>query len=420
MKHKKFSFRELTILIAGIMVVIILGACLVGVNRWVAGNYGRGLDFLPAWNGARGFLFENIDPYTRTIAERTQIVAYGRTAQDGEAPFLLDIPFPLLLIFFPIAVIPDPEWARAVWMTLAELAVMVLCICALRLADWYLNRWFTTALLVFSLTWFYSVISILNGSLSVFLMLAMVGALLAIRGGNDELAGFLMAISAVKWEITSLLWIMIIIGIYTSRRWRVFLGAGMTWFVLGVVSYLLYPGWFWPYLRSVAGNWRESKFIYPRNLVDAWLPNSGEGFALLFTTSLLLMLLLEWFAALRSRDFRRIGWTAAFAIAITPLSGFPLDISNTAPVLFSVAFIFPLVWERWLKHPRLAILTLGVVLFVAPLMSMWLEKTNIDLANGLRYIFPSFFVILYLYWLRWTLVHPPRTWLDEVKRDLRK
>jgi len=41
-------------------------------------------------------------------------------------------------------------------------------------------------------------------------------------------------------------------------------------------------------------------------------------------------------------------------------------------------------------------------------------------ADGLTFLLPSVLIILGLYWIRWTLVRPPRTWLDEVKRELKK
>ncbi len=151
MKIQKITFRDIQLYLGLALLGLVFIAGLLALNWWAATNYGKGADFLSAWNGSRAFLFENIDPYTRTVAERTQVVYYGRVVREGEFPFALDIPFPLMVPLLPFALISDPAWARAVWMTLSELGLMLLSVFALRLADWRPSRWFTILLLVFSL-----------------------------------------------------------------------------------------------------------------------------------------------------------------------------------------------------------------------------------------------------------------------------
>jgi hypothetical protein len=420
MKKQRITIKEILILLAVVLLGLFLVAGLVGVNYWAAGRYGQGENFLPAWNGARAFLFENLDPYTRTIAERTQAVVYGRIAAQGEYPFYLDIPFPLLVFFIPFAFIPDPEWARTVWMTLSEIGLMLLCIIALRLADWRPERRFLVFALAFSLTWLYSLIYILEGSFSAVLILALMAALLAMRGFRDELAGFLLAISAMKWETTILLWIIIIIGAYSTKRWRVFYGMGMTWFVLGAIGFLIYPDWFWPFLRSVAGNWRAGEFLTFNSAMIGWIPGFGKAISLLIIALLLLLLMIDWYASLRSRDFRRVAWAAALAIAITPIIGLPVVSSNIVTLLFPIFFILPFVWERWEKRSYLAAVILGFFFYTVPLLFGWLKVTDRLNLKGMDLFVPSMICIISLYWIRWTLIRPPRTWLDGVKRELNK
>ena len=169
MKQKKITFKDLQTLLAFLLLGLLLAAGLVTLNWWLAGQFGAGVEFLPAWNGSRAFLFENTEPYSRTVAEWTQIEIYGRAARAGEYPYALDIPFPLLILLFPFAFIPDPDWVRAVWMTVSEIGLLALVTFALRLADWQPKRWFTFLLLAFSLTWFYSAVALLDGSLSILL-----------------------------------------------------------------------------------------------------------------------------------------------------------------------------------------------------------------------------------------------------------
>jgi hypothetical protein len=192
----------------------------------------------------------------------------------------------------------------------------------------------------------------------------------------------------------------------------------MTWFVLGVIGFLFYPDWIWPYLRAVASNWRADDLFTPAIFLQKWIPAYGARLAQLLIGVLLLILVLEWFSALRGKDFRRVAWVAALAIAVTPLLGFgeATTFANLAPLVFSLAFILPFAWERWEKHPYLVVSLIVFLFFSFPL---FLRGPTIA-ADGLAFLLPPVLTILGLYWIRWTVVHPPRTWLDEAKRELQK
>lgn len=419
LNRTKFSFQDFRILLALILLGLILAAGLVILNWYFASQFGAGADFLPAWNGAHAFLVENADPYGSTIAEFIQQEIYGRAARAGERPFALDVPFPLLILFFPLALIPDPAWARAVWMTLSEIGLILLAVFSLRLADWKPRLWFSVLLLAFALTWLFSASALLDGSFSILLTLALVGALLAMRGFNDELAGILLAISAMKWEVTLLPWVLLILAALTARRWRVFIGMAMTWFVLGAIAFLIYPDWFWPYARAVAANWRADDLLTPARFLEEWLPNFGANLSLLIISVLLLILVIEWFAALRGKDFRRVVWVFALAIALAPLLGFSNTFASLAPLVFSFAFILPFAWERWEKRPYLIITIIVTLFFVFPLGIRY-SSIPTFLADGLTFLLPPMLTLLGLYWIRWYVVRPPRTWLDGVKREVQK
>ena len=419
MKKQSFTFRDFQTAVALVSLGIVLAAALVTLNWWLARQFGTGADILPAWRGARAFLFERTDPYGQGIAERTQLEVYGRAASEGEYPYALDVPFPLLILFFPLALIPDPVWARAVWMSLSEIGLLALVVLALRLADWKPKEWFRLLLMVFALAWFYSVTALLDGSFSILMTLAIVGALASLRSQNDEAAGMLLAMASMKWEAALLLFLFVFAGVYLSRRWSVLAGYAMVLIILSGVGFLAYPGWGWPYLRAVAANLRADNVLTLHRFLTHWLPDSGARLVPLIISILLLVLVLEWFTALRSNDFRRVMWTAALSLAITPLVGFSTTFANLAPLVFSFAVILPFAWERWEKRPYLVLL-LFVFLFSAfPLFIRW-QLTDWFLADGLTYILLPALTILGLYWIRWYVVRPPRTWLDSARREIRK
>ena len=440
MKQSKFFPKDFPILLALILLGLLLAVGLLALNWFIARQFGAGADFLPAWNGPRAFLFENSDPYGRTIAELAQQEVYGRAARAGEYPFALDIPFPLLLVYaFPLFLyrllleflsllpirismpIPDASWTlwmRAAWMALSELGIGLLVFFSLRLADWAPRRWFAGILLAFALAWFFSISALLDGSFSIFLALALVGALLAMRDFHDELAGFLLAVSAMKWDLTFLPWVLLILAALTARRWRVFFGIGMTWFLLGAVAYLVYPGWFWPYARAAASNFRADGILTPARFMSDWFPGFGANLALLAVSILLLILVIEWFAALRGKDFRRVAWAFALAFAIAPLTGFSNTFANLAPLVFSFVFILPFAWQRWKNYPTLVLSAILILFFTLPLALQFSPISSPILADGLTFLLPPLLLIIGLYWIRWYVVRPPMAWLEGVKREV--
>jgi hypothetical protein len=420
MKKNKFTFQDFLNIFALVSLAIVIAAGLVAFNWWVAGQYGTGADFLPAWSGARAFLFERTEPYSLTVMQKTQVEIYGHAARANEFPYALDIPFPLLFLFFPFALIPDPVWARAAWMTISELGLLTISTLALRLTDWRPPRWFTLVLLAFALTWFFSVAALLDASLSILIVLALLGALVALRDFNDEVAGILLAVAAMKLEVTLLLWLFILWGVYSAKRWRVFAGLGMTWAILLAVSFLAYPTWVWPWLRAVAANWRADDVLTPGRFFAMWFPAYGARLVPVIIAILILILVLEWIGTSRSKDFRRVTWTAALSLALTPLIGLSTTFANLAPLVFSFIVILPFAWERWEKRPYLILLVFCAIFFALPLIIHWQLPGDSQLADGLIFLLLPTLTILGLYWVRWYVTRPPLTWLDGVKRELHK
>jgi hypothetical protein len=432
MLKRQPSTRDILTISSLAVLGLLLTAGLVVFNGWLAGRYGKGAEILTVWNGTRAFLVDQTDPYSQTMQQRNQIQVYGRTAQEGEDPYALDVPFPLLLLFFPPLLIyrgltmldpniamPDPLWIRAVWLTFSELGLVGLVMLALQLTEWNPKPWFRVLLAALALTSFYSVTALLDGSLSILIALAILGALVMLRRQHDEAAGMLLAIASVKWEVALIVFAFIVVGAFLARRWYVFAGYAMVWVVLGGTGFLLYPGWIWPYLRSVTAELRAGVGQTLAKTLALWQPDLADRLAVLTIAILLLILVLEWFAALRRNDFRRVTWAAALSLAISPLTGLPTGFANLAPLFFSFVVILPFAWERWEKRPYLVLTLLSVLFVVTPLVIRW-QVADPALADALTYLFPSVFTLVGLYWIRWYVVRPPRTWLDSARREIRK
>ena len=132
---------------------------LVGALTWVNYHYcvqnPGGNDFLVHWSGTRTFLTDRISPYSDTAALRIQTIAYGRPALPGEHELRVAYPFYSAILFAPFALISDFTLARAAWMTLLEVALILLAIFSLRLAKWQPPLALLAAILIFILIWYF-------------------------------------------------------------------------------------------------------------------------------------------------------------------------------------------------------------------------------------------------------------------------
>jgi hypothetical protein len=74
-----------------------------------------------------------------------------------------------------------------------------------------------------------------------------------------------------------------------------------------------------------------------------------------------------------------------------------------------------LVWERWTRQRVLAYLLVLSVAFLVPFGIYFRSLTFEDrLYSDLLTVLPPVATILCLYWMRWWVLHSPRTWMDQI------
>jgi hypothetical protein len=138
------------------------------------------------------------------------------------------------------------------------------------------------------------------------------------------------------------------------------------------------------------------------------------------TILLSLLLAFEWTGALRGTNVRRVTWAAALSLAATPLLGLPTNIPNLSALVFSFAVILPFAWERWQKRTYLVLSLITLLFFALPLVLRWQLVASPFLSDGLTFLLPPVLTIVGLYWVRWYVVRPPRTWYESARREVRK
>jgi hypothetical protein len=138
-----------------------------------------------------------------------------------------------------------------------------------------------------------------------------------------------------------------------------------------------------------------------------WSPSKGLLAAQILKWAFLLLLIWEWNNA-RGKDFRHLLWVASLSLVLTPFLGVPLK-ATLYPFLFlPLVLVFKTARERWQRAEWLSVALL-LLLLVSEIILWQFPRTYLLLA----YLYPTL-LLLALYWIRWWVVRPPRTWADKL------
>lgn len=402
------------------ILAIVLGLILFGILTWsnfqYASNNPGGNDFLVHWVGTRTLLTEGISPYSDETAIRIQTLAYGRPALPGEHELRVAYPLYSILIFLPFALFKDYILARALWMTTLELALVLLSIVSLRLADWKPRLLNFAFFLVFTIFWYHALRPLINGNAVILIALFVAGTLLAIRSGGDELAGVLLAFSTIKPQVVLIVVVFFLYWGFRQRRWK-FIG----WFfgtlvLLSASAALLVPDWIWQNFVEVVRYPGYNPPGTPGTALATWLPGIGQRVGWAITGSVILLLLVEWYLSTRSGEFRHLLWAFCFTLAAAQWVGIQTDPGNYIVTMPALVLIFAVFEERWRSAGRWMVLGSMVLLFIG-LWVLFLQTVSyVDqpVQNPIMFFPLPAFELLMLYWVRWWTIRPPTVWFDTI------
>jgi hypothetical protein len=401
------------------LLAVLVGAALAGLtfaNYRLAEQNPGGNDFLSRWVGTRLFLTRGISPYSEEASLAIQEMAYGRAAESGEDQMLFVYPLYTVAVIAPFALTGDYALARALWMTALEAATFLVALCGISLMRWKPPRWMLILILVFALLWYHGLRPIINGNPAVLVALFVVLAFLALRADLDALAGFLLAFSTIKPQMTLLLILLILIWAGNQRRWTVAGSFAGTLILLSAAGSLLIPDWILQNIRQVLSYPQYTLAGTPGEIFSAWLPGVGRQLGWVLSAMMALTLLWEWRMVI-GKDIRWLTWTGYLTLCITNLIGIRTATENFVILLPGLVLVFG-IWDlRWKQAGRMMaaasmlILSAGLwVLFLRTIISAEQPTQN----PVMFFPYPAT-LFLGLYWIRWWALRPPRLYVDELR-----
>lgn len=210
-------------------------------------------EFLPGWEGAHAWLTTGTGPYAPQVNDAVQRRLYGREAvrAQGEDLGLFLLPFPSMFLYAPWALLDYPA-ARAGWMTLLEVMLVVASVLSLRLASWRPPPLLFALLVALGVAWAPGIQSIVQGQTAILALASALAALTCIERGWDAAAGAFLALCVTDPAVGLLVLTAGMAWAGSRRRWRI-LGAALTTVgLLVAASLLLMPGWPLAWLQDLA------------------------------------------------------------------------------------------------------------------------------------------------------------------------
>lgn len=396
----------------GLVLALFLALCTALVFLNLKFEDGGG-DFYVHWVAVRGYIEPvKLDPYGGDVPNRTQQLVYGTLASAGDEPYILDTPFHIFLLYFPFALLSDPQLARAIFTLILELALCALVYLSLRLTDWDSPRIFTILFILFGLFNFYTFQALHEANPVLLLGLIYVGIIISLYAETDEMTGALLAVSLYYWEVGAPFLILVLLRAYYEKRTRIFAGFLMLSVILLFIAFLLYPDWLIPFLRAGYNNLRiPFGFNTFAVFSDIW-PAYGILIARILVLSLLLILGYE-FSMARASDFRQFYWAACLSLAVAPLLGLRTEMEHLSVLTIPLALVFAIIHERWKKYGAWLAMLLLAVVFLIPWALPFLSTDHyLKISNEIVFLFLPIFTIVGLYWIRWWALRPPRVWAD--------
>lgn len=331
------------------ILTLVLGLLLVAmvlVNHRFALISPGGNDFVPRYVGTRLMLNKGISPYSERATTEIQKVIYGRPAQSGEDRNLFVYPLYSALIFAPFSLVNDYSLARALWMTLLQVALVATVLVGLRLASWRPHWSITAALTIFGLLWYHSARSLVNGNAAILCGFFVVLAMLAIRKEHDVFAGLCVSLATIKPQVVVLWFPWVILWAASKQRWRLVGSTLVSLAALVLGASLIVPDWLLSNYHQIAAYPTYTLPGTPSGIFSEWWPDVGPWLGFVLTLLTAVLLVVQWRRAWAS-SFATFLWTGYLTLTITTLTGIRTATANYVVLLPALILVLASLAQKY-------------------------------------------------------------------------
>jgi hypothetical protein len=324
-----------------------------------------GTDFLYRWLPTRLVLLKNYqNPYSPEVEYQVELIHHGHAHQEDETPGIFAYPYYTMAVFSPFALISDFTVARAAWMTISEIAYIVIIFLTLKMTGFRPSHILITALILFAFLNADFAQGLIDGNPAGLAAMFAFLSLYFLSQKSDRLAGMFLAFSTIKPQLIILFFALVCIWALFQRRWAVIYSFAATMIILLGLSFLLQPSWFLEFLKDVTTYTDVARPSTPRAIFSYWMPIPYASYIALATNILFFLVLFLAWRKCFGRDFNDLLWAACITFTIMPFTGITSAKSNYIAMLPGVILLIQYGYDKIWKSELLpaAILLIWVVL----------------------------------------------------------
>jgi len=394
MMIKLITTRRLYIVIGFFVLLFVL---LIFGNLLIVKANPGGLDFFSHWYATRIYIKDGVNPYSDiSISRLAEAIDFELNPADGEV-YRFVAPLFSIVLYAPLSLVGDFTIARAIWMALLEISIVICGVLLMNWFPWKKNLIITTILSLVTLFALPSVMAVTKGSLVVAGMLLFCVAATLILKKHDEAAGSLLAFSLVQPPLFFIGVLVILIWSGFRKRSRIiwwFLG---TFTLLVGFTMLLIPDWIISYTQILT-NYTNVNPMQPSVEID----NLMTYRLMLKSVAILILLFYEWII-IKEAGKRRIAWNFALLLVTIPWMTRNIPIENTILYLPSLLIAVSLLGERWKEKALSIVLLLPISLFLLAWVfsGVLIPGISIVLSKIIIYVVQPLIILLFIYWSRW-------------------
>lgn len=370
------------------------------INYFVASTLWGGQDFYVNWASARILFFKGINPYSQNGINLLVETSKIWHVIPRNTNFNLLNPLFSNFLFFPFSVFQNFFIARTFWLFINEVLLFISFRLVLGIIGFKDDQRISEKILFYFLSFFYSVIALLQGSEYIFLFFIFLGALRLIQEKKFLGTGVLLALLTFKIQAVIIPLLVLFVLLFFQRGWSAYVWFMISLTILVVASYLLVPDWPIMYFRAIVTNGVASGIALPGELEKTWIDNSPtmiwNVIPVIFFGIILLELFQYWVGS------RRILWMLCLSISLFPA----IMIQNRLGVLCFLLLPMSFIFQQWIARNRRYgswILNISIIIFSFLLLLLGLLTKSMDYKESFSAIFyylPIAFTLLNLYWVR--------------------
>lgn len=359
-------------------------------------------DFAVEWSSARGFLVSGQNPYGKQAFDSANDLI-TKSADPGMISY--HDPFYRTILQFPLAAIPDFDWAAAVRMSLLEVAAVIVMAVVYFSIPWQSEKKYLTFLILILFAWPPMWLSIATGESTILILMWIGLSYWALRNELPEIGGVTLAFGFTNHEIFGLALVSILLWVINRKEWRYLAGFLMTFGLLLALAHIFNPEWYLGYLGSQIRFWQNGDLITTSRIFEGSLPATGLTISRILSVIILALILFEWQTIAR-RDKNAFLWIIGLALAAPAILGIGSKLSWLSVNLVGIYLIVARIANRWKSSG------FWLVIFFLALIELFTAFNMAWFENGSGLLVLSALMVILLYWVRWDSTRTTRLWAD--------